>query len=45
MEGGKYEIELLELISCFIDAKALKAFMPVVNYTKTLTRLVLDHNE
>ncbi len=42
---GTYELEYIELIDCFINEKALDAFAPFVNYTKTLTDLILDFNE
>lgn len=42
---GTYELEYIELIDCFINEKALDAFAPHINFTKTLTDLILDFNE
>uniref|UniRef100_A0A915EVJ5 Uncharacterized protein n=1 Tax=Echinococcus canadensis TaxID=519352 RepID=A0A915EVJ5_9CEST len=42
---GSYELSYIELIDCFINQKAIDAFAPNVNYTKTLRDLILDFNE
>lgn len=42
---GNYELSYIELIDCFINQKAIDAFAPNVNYTKTLRDLILDFNE
>ncbi|VDD80660.1 unnamed protein product [Mesocestoides corti] len=42
---GNYELTYIELIDCFLNEKAIDALAPQVNYTKTLTNLILDFNE
>ncbi|KAM7541641.1 hypothetical protein Aperf_G00000033829 [Anoplocephala perfoliata] len=42
---GNYDLSHIELIDCFINPKALGAFAPSVNHTKTLRELILDFNE
>lgn len=42
---GDYELEYIEMIDCFINEKALEAFAPQVNFTQTLSDLILDFNE
>ncbi|KAL7062044.1 hypothetical protein AAHC03_0622 [Spirometra sp. Aus1] len=42
---GCYDLELIELVDCFINQKALDVFAPSVNHTRTLSDLILDFNE
>ncbi|VDK82859.1 unnamed protein product [Dibothriocephalus latus] len=42
---GCYDMEMIELVDCFINQKALDVFAPSVNHTRTLSDLILDFNE